>query len=298
MKHTNSGKCEAKKGGRPSGHAPPVKLHDGVYEITPESDMVFVDYSKGERLNSTYPNYTPTPDFHVGGLANKVRRLLQIRSRQRTTYGQKKGKLDQRSLYRVGMRNEASRRVFKNKMETHSLKESVVHLVVDFSGSMAGDEIQHACDAAGQMSTVLTNLDIPHAVTGFTTSGRHTRLYLLKQYGEKPRDLGERMANASTELENNHDADAILYAEAQLARRSEKRKVMIVFSDGSPAGPKRGISQHLIDAVKCVEHRPDMDVYGIGIGTTCVNRYYSKTIVINDPAELENTLLDLIERVV
>ena len=278
-----------------------VELHDGSYKTTSMKDISIVDYSKGQRVGgSSY--YTASPSFHAGGLANKVRKLLQIRSRSRTTYGQKKGKIDQRSLYRVGMSTAQSGNVFKNKMEATTTKDTAVHLLIDCSGSMADSRICHAMEAAGQMSNVLKNLGIPHAITGFTTDygGRRetTSLRLFKQFNENPRDLGARLEDGSGKLQNNHDGEAVMYAESVISGRKEKHKVIIVFSDGEPCGPLMGCSEQLLDAVKCVEARRDMEIYGVGIECSSVKHYYNKHIVIKNSSELENSLLNLIEKVV
>lgn len=295
MRHKEDGTCEME----PVEHENTgIVLHDGEYETTPLDKIRMVDYSKGEKVGGSYSYYDGSPDFNSGGLANKVRRLLQIRSRSRNVYGQKKGRLDQRNLYRVGMRNEMSSRVFKGKTEAHTLKETAVHLLVDCSGSMCGANIQHAIDSAGQMSGVLSNLGVPHAITGFTAM-TETTLYLFKQLHESPRDLHARFVDGCTSLDNNHDGEAVMYAESTLAHRSEKHKVIIVFSDGAPCGFKSGCSQQLLDAVKCVESRRDMEIYGVGIGRHApVEDYYKRYVKIERAEQLEDCLLTLIEEVV
>ena len=277
--------------------------HD-KYKTTPVSDLTLVDYSKGETVDDGgYQEYESPAGggFHSGGLANKVRRLLQIRSRSRVIHGRKKGKLDARNLYRVGMRNDSSKHIFKGKTEAVTTKDAAVYLLIDCSGSMSGALIRHAMDAAGQMSTVLKNLGIPHAITGFTVDDlrtQETMLYLLKQFNENPRDLGKRMENASSGLYNNHDGEAVLYAEAMLDGRPENGKTIIVFSDGVPCGPKHGCGKQLKDVVKKIDTRKDMNIYGVGIMTRSVERYYKQHIVINDSDDLENALLGLITKVV
>ena len=99
-----------------------------------------------------------------------------------------------------------------------------------------------------------------------------------------------RLAHAAASA--NSDGDAIMWARAELARRPEQRKVLIVLSDGQPAGGRmmgeeaflKSAVQGTIDAgIECI---------GIGIASPEVKHYYPHHVVINAHiSELPDTLM-------
>lgn len=75
------------------------------------------------------------------------------------------GKLDTRSLYKI----ETSSKLFKRK-EARKNKNYAVSLVVDCSGSMAGDgKIKMAGDSAQKLSEHLSKIGIKHNIVTFAT---------------------------------------------------------------------------------------------------------------------------------
>lgn len=72
------------------------------------------------------------------------------------------GKLATKSLYKIN----TSSKLFK-KREARKNKHYAVSLVVDCSGSMSGDKIKMASEAAEKLSFHLSKMDIPHNVVTF-----------------------------------------------------------------------------------------------------------------------------------
>ena len=95
---------------------------------------------------------------------------------------------------------------------------------------------------------------------------------------------------------NNMDGESIAVCASRLVVRREKRRIMMVLSDGSPAGytvgprAQQGLFQHLEDTVKGLE-RKQIEVIGIGIEDRSVAQFYPKHVVIDDVSELGGTVM-------
>lgn len=267
-------------------------------------------YNEGkirECLGKTNPNF-----------AHQVRMLLQIRSRSKTRYGQKRGKLQTSALVRVFSDDEEIRqRVFKRKIMADTL-DTAVCLLVDQSGSMESYEggysrFTHAATAAVMMSEVVGNiLHIPCEVLSFTDMGslpghigmQQPHMFIHRRYGEKlvskDRVVQSFAAASEAGMCNNSDGDHILWAHHHLMQQKQKRKVLIIFSDGSPAGGWRGnTAAHTKHTIREIEQRSPVHIIGIGIGEEAgVDRLYQDHRVLKSirDGELERQLLSVIEQ--
>jgi cobalamin biosynthesis protein CobT len=98
-------------------------------------------------------------------------------------------------------------------------------------------------------------------------------------------------------LWENTDGDAIAYATARLGQRKEHRKVLLVLSDGSPAGRESAgdIEAYTLQAVNDAENS-GVDVYGIGILDGNVRHFYKKHEVVDKLERLAPTILSVLDR--
>ena len=234
-------------------------------------------------------------------MANKLRIKLQTRSRDRYEYGLKKGKLHTGSIHRLLLGDTPNaQRVFRQRKVNDTL-DTAVCLLVDCSGSMSGRKYNMACAGAGTFSAALKPLNIAHSVLGFTNTVSYDdpMVWVFSDYNERvsESDLIARFGRASACLWENTDGDAIAYAYAMLAARKEKRKVLLVLSDGDPAGRthKGNITAYTKDMVKKVENS-NVDIYGIGIMHDSVKRFYKNYKVVNDLDELTPAILNILDR--
>ena len=99
-------------------------------------------------------------------------------------------------------------------------------------------------------------------------------------------------------LKENVDGEALLWAYKRLLIRQEKRKILIVISDGAPVddstlsvNPGNYLEKNLRDVIGDVEINKDVELIAIGIGHD-VSRYYSKAITIMDVDQLGEVLLN------
>ena len=232
-------------------------------------------------------------------LANKLRIALQTRSRDKYEYGQRRGKLHNGSLHRLLHEDKA--KVFRKRVVSDTL-DTAVCLLVDCSGSMSGRKFDMACSGAGALAEALKPLNIQFTTLGFTNHADKRdapMIWVFNDFGERvaTSELVTRFGLASGMLWENTDGDAIAYAHAQLAQRKEKRKVLIVLSDGGPAGRSWAgdIHYYTKDAISNTE-KSGIDVYGIGICDTNVKKYYTKYEVVDRLDDLSKTILNIIDR--
>jgi cobalamin biosynthesis protein CobT len=129
----------------------------------------------------------------------------------------------------------------------------------------------------------------------YTSFAREEALYLpvLKGFDEringnvKKRFAGVANYRIPFACQNNVDGESIQVAAYRLAQRPEKRKVMIVLSDGMPAANcpayyRSGgdiLSEHLKAVVQEVQ-KAKIDVVGIGINSFAVQKFYPKSVVL------------------
>ena len=284
------------------------------WTLTPWENFYVVNYDKntsygGERfLRASSPSFIKHFETRVKDKAQasenfsqQVRRLIQIRTRSKYEYGVKKGKLDQARLARIALRQPGfSERVFKNKINNLVLDASCT-ILVDMSGSMTGDKVLFACEAVFLLNKVFKAIDVPLEILGFTDWGEHPLMYVYKSFSTpkiEDSQLIEYFSKSSTYMTGNPDGDAILWAHNRLVKRREKKRLLIVMSDGQPAASRSQIGLgHFTKAVITeIEKQKYVDIYGLGLSSECVTEYYKNHSVVKSPEQIPVQLLQLLER--
>jgi cobalamin biosynthesis protein CobT len=237
------------------------------------------------------------------GFAQKVRRILQIRAKGRVQYGTKTGSLHAGNLFRLrvdGASHEYQQRIFKKRIVSDVL-DSAVSVLVDTSGSMSGEKYACAITAAVHLSGTIGNtLHIPTEIIGFTEVEYRNTMFIHRTFDKKllsKEALTSSLTKASSWMNQNCDGDSVLFAASRLLQRKEKRKLLIVLSDGSPASSKPGdVMGYTMDIVRQLDSVPALDIVGIGIQDDNVTRIYKQHHVIHEAHEIESALLSIIER--
>lgn len=199
---------------------------------------------------------------------------------------------------------------------------TAVQIVVDLSGSMQGAKMYLALQSSILIAEALAKCMVPFEIVGFRTIGnssigsQSTKAQLknireLMDKGKihrydciemnyfKPFDTRYQMClPAIGNMQSggsNADAESILYASETLLKRPERKKVMLVLSDGQPAfgynhTSEGAVRKHTKDTVVELEKK-GVHVVGIGIASDAVKSFYSKNIVVNDIKELPKAIL-------
>jgi|TARA_Y100000310_G_scaffold216268_1_gene217309 hypothetical protein len=239
-----------------------------------------------------------------GGLAGTVRKLLQVLSQAYWVGGKKRGRLNSRALHRITHRDTS---LFKDK-EQALVTDVAVTVLTDMSGSMGGYEVsKYACAAmaTAHLNDAISVSGIPLEILGFSEeannkfSGSYPVHTIFKTF--KERISGDKIikmfAHRRDHLCNNSDGESILWAYERLVTQPEKRKLLIVLSDGSPScyndtGDEASFTKEVIEEI---EERSPVEIYGIGIQDRNVKRFYKEHVTIREAHELETALMKVIK---
>ena len=235
------------------------------------------------------------------GFSNRVRAQLQIATRSRWQFGQKKGKLHNGALHRVTVPDSGryGECVFKTKTQQNDL-DVAVFVLLDMSGSMSSREkIEHGLAAAAVLSDSLGNaLNLPVEIAGFTEICA-PEIFRLRDFHEKSLTTERLCARGGlgiSKMSENTDGEALLYAYHRISQRREKRKLIITLSDGMPAGGygRGDIAGFTKEVVKQIQKSP-VEIVGVGILDDSVKHFYKDHVIINDVDGLEDALLSVVK---
>jgi cobalamin biosynthesis protein CobT len=240
----------------------------------------------------------------VQPIKQQLERVLKVRENAKWTPEKERGSLNARSLAQMAS-NKSYRTVFKEYTKTET-KNVAVEILVDLSGSMSG-RVDVAKRTVIAMSEALKDLDIPFEVTGFNSvndvnvasysaslpresvarfnrTAEALELFVFKSF-DSPNLLGIEKMKAGVQ---NPDGECVVWAAKRLMMRKEKRKILMVLSDGQPC---TGDGQHAIlcsDLKNRVRQmsKTGIECIGVGIQTDCVKDFYPDYIVVNSIDEL------------
>jgi len=279
----------------------------GDYYPTPRNEIQEWDFVSNTGKNlcmrrfADYDSYSKHIEKATQGaehLAHQVRTKLQILSRDRYEYGKKRGVLHNSALYRATIKDAKgfNERIFKNKITNDTLNVAV-QVLVDCSGSMSGSKYTNAAASAVLLNDVISRvLRIPVEILGFTERDGHI-MYIFKPFDKQVSadNLTKSFSTAGNLLMDNVDGESLMYGYNNIIKRREKRKLMIVLSDGSPCGgyEKGNIINYTREVIKNIEASP-VEIVGIGVLYNAVRGYYKKWAYIDEAKNIQSTLLNVI----
>lgn len=251
-----------------------------------------------------------TPKTNILGMQQKLIRLFAAKNKTHLQKSVRSGKLCSSNLYRLRFEDN---RVFKRKREEEQLNTAIT-LLIDCSGSMTGGRDKCAISAAYLFAKVLEHLQIPCEVLGFSTGNDYfsgkgrscsVKVGVFKLFKEKLTSnvLGRfcyfYKGGRHEKYHNcNDDGESILMALTHLAERNEQRKILFVMSDGQPNsdGCHGEEWTHLKNVTKMIEQMPGYEVYGIGIQTRAVEKFYSHYSVLDNPEDLSKVIIEQLSK--
>jgi cobaltochelatase CobT len=237
----------------------------------------------------------------ASGVRNKIERVLASNSIERKTSLQKRGRLDRRKLARLATDGDFDRPFFK--LDSIESQKTAVTILIDLSGSMSGMKIKHAQLAASAMAEALTGLQIHFEVLGFECLfDNRVSNFTKNQKSARFNRTTERLSHkifkdfktsslsgiaAIKAGNNNADGESVMWAAKRLTERPEKRKILIVLSDGNPVadGDQSILYSDLKTKIERIE-ASGIECVGIGITTTDVKKFYKDWVILNSVSEL------------
>ena len=187
-------------------------------------------------------------------------------------------------------------RVFHKNVQQFDL-DTAVSILIDFSGSMGDSKMTHAIVSGAMLNDAIAKIGVPVEVLGFTEWSTQD-FYIFKTFKRKVtnEELIRRMCTGTHRMGGNADGEAILWAYDRLVRQPNKRKLLIVLSDGQPAGGNGDIVNFTKSVVNKIQDEHRAEIYGIGIQSNAVKNYYKHHQVIHRANELEGAILNVIKK--
>lgn len=277
----------------------------------------------------TYQDLLEGTAGELNVIRRKLERALQADRNIHWDGGKQHGRLDSRRLVAAFNGHD---KVFKKRQDTPTL-DTAVSFVLDMSSSMKYSKIDTATQTLLCMAEALEKTSISYNIIGHTIgrdAGNKTKLNrAIEAWRRQIREgkaafqdfsrfqsldlfefksFSERLVTAKnaigsipdivmkgTRWNGNADSEALWKAYEQLEARPEKRKVMIVLSDGSPNTCTQGAQGKariaLAETVKLLERR-GVDVIGIGIEDSSGERLYSNWFTVWNLRDLAQTVID------
>ena len=276
------------------------------------------DAEEASKLRKQLDKQTEKLDSTITILANKLQRKLLSKQNRWWEFDLEEGILDSGKLARIITTPESSLS-YKKEKDTE-FKDTVVSLLIDNSGSMRGRPITIAAISTDILARTLERCGIKVEVLGFTTKtwkgGKARDTWIKENKPKLPGRLNELLhiiyknADAPVRrtrknfgimlkeglLKENIDGEALDWAYKRLNARSEKRKILMVISDGAPvddstlsSNKSNYLDNHLKYIIKSIEKRGSVELLAIGIGHD-VTRYYDKAVTILDVDDLGNVM--------
>jgi cobaltochelatase CobT len=255
----------------------------------------------------------------VSKLANRLQRRLMAQQTRAWEFDLEEGMLDAGRLARVIV-NPLLSLSYKRERET-DFRDTVVTLLIDNSGSMRGRPITVAAMCGDILARTLERCAVKVEILGFTTRAwkggqsrerwvaegkprNPGRLNDLRHIIYKSADTPWRRARKNLGLmlregllKENIDGEALQWAYRRLQSRSERRRILMVISDGAPVddstlsvNPGNYLERHLREVIREIEGRNQVELIAIGIGHD-VTRYYRRAVTIVDAEELGGTVM-------
>ena len=253
-------------------------------------------------------------------IANRLQRKLLAQQNRNWDFNMEEGYLDTSRLSRI-IANPQNKLSYKKEKEV-DFKDTVVSVLIDNSGSMRGRPITVAALCSDILAKTLERCLIKTEILGFTTKAwkggesrekwikdgkpiNPGRLNDLRHIIYKSADSPSRRSKKNLGLllregilKENIDGEAIKWANNRLKNRQEKRKILIVISDGAPVddstlsvNPGNYLEKNIRENINKIQDNKEVELIAIGIGHD-VSRYYSRAITIMDVDQLGEVLLN------
>ncbi len=294
------------------------KAFDGGFdEIVEAQDLC--DPDELGRLRAQLDLQVASLQSVVARLANRLQRRLMAKQQRSWEFDLEEGYLDAARLARVVI-DPFQPLSYKWERDT-DFRDTVVTLLIDNSGSMRGRPITVAAISADVLARTLERCGVKVEILGFTTrawkggqardkwvqQGKPAnpgRLNDLRHIVYKAADTPWRRARRNLGLmlregllKENIDGEALMWAHDRLILRPERRRILMVISDGAPVddatlsvNPGNYLERHLREVIEYIEDRSPLQLTAIGIGHD-VTRYYRRAVTLVDAEELGGTML-------
>ncbi len=292
-----------------------TRAHDEI--LLPERDA---DPTELDRLGAALRARARPFEAELARLAHRLERRVLAPQRRHWRFDQDDGVLDTQRLSRV-IADPSGRTVYKVAVDA-DFKDTIVTLLVDNSGSLRGTSIVIAALCTDFLARALERCGVKVEILGFTTrewnGGRSREAWLragsprrpgrlsdLRHVIYKPADAPARRARRNLGwmlhpglLKENVDGEALCWAHERLLARPERRRILLVISDGIPLDEstlsENGsgfLERHLREVIAWIEHSSPVELIAIGVGHD-VGHFYAQATTVQRIEALGTVLFD------
>ena len=300
---------------------PEYKIYTTKYDqIAKASDL-----ASREELNQLREQF----DLKLKKLNNISNRLTaklkrKLLAKKDVTYIRTKeeGSLDRKKISQIIIRPFATDNYVTIK--EHNYQDTLICLLLDNSGSMRGQPIMMSAMACEIIAKILEKFGVKTEILGFTTvdwrGGKSRKLWDSSSKPLNPGRLSDirhiiyKNANQSFKksrnnlglmlkegiLKENIDGEALIWAKKRLDSYSQKRKILMIISDGTPVDDSTNsnnyadiLSDHLHHVISKIEKHSDIEITAIGIGHD-VKEFYKNSLMITNVGDLGDVMIDRI----
>ena len=255
----------------------------------------------------------------VRRLAHRMQRRLMAARLRYWSFDREEGLLDSKRLTRL-LSDTCNCRIFRTEHEAPA-PEACVVLLVDQSGSMSGKRQIMAALAIDLAVHTMEACGVRCEVLGYTTRfgpdnpltrrwreeggpGRPGRLNALRHIVYKTAEQPWRRVRPHLGLmlrkgfgRENIDGESLYWAARRLIFRPEKRKILMVLSDGAPydeatagANGRPLLENHLRAVIADIESSP-IHLVAIGAGREA-GRFYRRALTLSRPESVAEVLFE------
>ncbi len=250
----------------------------------------------------------------------KLKRKLLSKKNSLLEVDSSRGILDRKKLVRL-VTNPLSEDIWITS-KSHEYQDTCLTILLDNSGSMRGNPIVVAALACEIIAEILEKFSVKTEIIGFTTAdwkgGRARKLWERSGRMHNPGRLNElrhiiyKHFNQSLKkskinlglmlkegiLKENIDGEALLFARSRLMQQNEKRKILMVISDGTPVDDSTVsvndsdiLSDHLRQVIRKTSQKANVEIVGIGIGHS-TDDFYRNSLTIKSLEELGDGMIE------
>ena len=279
---------------------------------TTEYDQVIDKTGTGSHVE--YLDLRKQVSQHTASIKRQFEKTLKIVENARWQGERERGQINQRSL--TNLITQPNYRTPFKQLKRVDTTNVAIQLLVDLSGSMRC-RMETAKMSVIAIAEALLELGFEFEVTGFTSvadpmverktremsdSSRYNRTneslrhFIFKRFGVNN-------LSGITEMkigQQNVDGESVRWAAKRLGEQKQKRKILMVFSDGSPAanGPDNGLLyKDLTESVKMIE-KSGIETIGIGIQTDTVKRFYKNAVVVSSLEDLPKKAMSELTKII
>ena len=208
------------------------------------------------------------------------------------------------------------------RQKNHEYNDTALTILLDNSGSMRGNPIVMSALVCETIAEILEKFAIKTEIIGFTTTdwkgGRVRKLWessgkplnpgrlnelrhiIYKSFNQKFKKAKVNMGLMLKEgiLKENIDGEALLFARSRLVNCDQRRKILMVISDGTPVDDSTLstnssdiLSQHLLSVINNIEKKSKIEIVGIGIGHA-TDDFYRNSITVKSLEDLGDAMIE------